>query len=48
METIPLNRKILIGGDWNVSQEIRGRDYHLKKRTALAQQLENITHTHHT
>jgi hypothetical protein len=46
METIPLDRKILIGGGWNVTLEAQDREHHLKKRTALAEQLENLAHTH--
>jgi hypothetical protein len=46
METIPLDGKILIGGVWNVTLEARDRENHPEKRTTLAQQLENLTHTH--
>jgi exonuclease III len=46
IETIPLDRKILIGGDWNVTLEARDRENHTEKRTLLAQELENLTHTH--
>jgi exonuclease III len=48
METIPQNREILIGGDWNITLEARDRKHHREKRTQLAQQLENLTHTHKT
>jgi exonuclease III len=37
METVPLDRKIRIGGDWNITLEARDRAHHLEKRTALAQ-----------
>jgi exonuclease III len=46
IETIPLDRKILIGGDWNVTLEARDIENHMEKRTALAKQLENLTRTH--
>jgi exonuclease III len=36
MQTIPLNRKILIGGDWNITLEARDREHHVEKRRALA------------
>ena len=46
METIPLNRKILMGGDWNVTLEETDRKNHIEKRTILAKQLYNLINTH--
>jgi exonuclease III len=36
IETVPLNGRIIIGGDWNVALEARDREHHLEKRTTLA------------
>jgi exonuclease III len=46
LASIPLNRKIIAGGDWNVTLMPQDRKNHLEKRNALAQQIGKATTTH--
>jgi exonuclease III len=39
MKTLPSDRKVLIGGDWNVALAVQDTENHTEKRTVLAQQI---------
>jgi hypothetical protein len=43
LANIPINRQILIGGDWNVTLTPQDRENHAEKRTALAQLISTTT-----
>jgi hypothetical protein len=46
METIPLDRKVLIEGEWSVALAAQDRETHIDTRSALAQQIPILTPTH--
>jgi exonuclease III len=46
LASIPINRQIIVGGDWNITLQTQDRRNHLEKRTVLAQLLNNTTRTH--
>jgi exonuclease III len=39
MKTLQSDRKMLIGGNWNVTLAVQDRENHTEKRTVLAQQI---------
>jgi exonuclease III len=43
LANIPIDRQILIGGDWNVTLTPQDRENHTEKRTALAQLISRTT-----
>jgi hypothetical protein len=46
METILPDRRALTGGHWNFTLAVQGRENRTEKQTALAQQINILTHMH--
>jgi hypothetical protein len=45
VETLLPARKVLIGGDWNVTLAVQDRENSIEKQKALAQQINYLTST---
>jgi exonuclease III len=43
LANIPIDRQILIGGDWNITLTPEDRENHIEKRTTLAQIISKTT-----